>query len=130
MGRFINQSLDDHLARIVENDETENKCEENYIPVTTYERLVTGPNPTKPGPSLHYCHFFFFGLGAGNSFNDILTNSLNHSLSSILSSIKKLGFAPSYGGASTTFPINFRPEFVGLINSLLSHISPNSFSSE
>jgi hypothetical protein len=45
-------------------------------------------------------YFFFLGFGMGNSFTEILTNSLNHSLSSSLSSIKKLDFAPSYGGAS------------------------------
>ncbi len=36
----------------------------------------------------------FFGFGAGNSRAVILTNSLSHAASSILSSINKLGLAP------------------------------------
>jgi hypothetical protein len=57
-----------------------------------------------------------------------VTSSLSQSLSSISSPIKKPGFAPSYGGASTTLPINSLPEMVGLINNLsVPQQSPENF---
>jgi hypothetical protein len=68
-------------------------------------------------------------FGGGNSLTEILISSLSQSLSSILSSIKKLGFAPSYGDTSMTLPINSRPELVGFINNLGNYIpvGTNSF---
>ena len=56
-----------------------------------------------------------------NKLSAMLTK-LIHSRSSNLSSIRKLGFAPGYAGASTTSPINALPASVGLINNRSSQI--------
>lgn len=70
-------------------------------------------------------------LGAGNSWDVIRTISASHSRSSHFSaSIRRQGFAPGYGGASSAPAANARPPTVGFTNRWSSQTNATIFPSQ